>query len=85
VQYILENLRLTNLHVLLAKGQEENIIRAHLLKPTSRKEAKPMEKCKLCALQDTKPCYECNECLGGDDHFKQLPPEASKPEGSEKG
>nr|DAJ84991.1 MAG TPA: hypothetical protein [Caudoviricetes sp.] len=32
-----------------------------------------MEKCRFCALQDTKPCYECNECLGGDNHFRPLP------------
>lgn len=32
-----------------------------------------MEKCKFCALQKAKPCYECNECMGGDDHFKPCP------------
>jgi hypothetical protein len=43
VQYILENLRLTNLHALLAKGQEANIIRACLLRPANRKEVNPMD------------------------------------------
>lgn len=31
-----------------------------------------MEKCKNCALQDCKPCYECSACRGGDDHFRPL-------------
>ena len=28
-----------------------------------------MDKCKYCALQNCKPCYECSACKCGDDHF----------------
>ena len=29
-----------------------------------------MNKCGYCYLRDAKPCYECNLCMGGDNHFK---------------
>lgn len=32
-----------------------------------------MDKCKYCYLRDAKPCYECNMCRGGDDHFRPAP------------
>ena len=32
-----------------------------------------MDKCKKCALAGCKPCYECNMCMGGDDHFRPIP------------
>lgn len=32
-----------------------------------------VKKCSRCALKDCKPCYECNMCAGGDDHFRPLP------------
>lgn len=30
-------------------------------------------KCDLCALNESKPCYECNMCRGGYDHFRPIP------------
>ena len=30
-------------------------------------------KCNICALKDTKPCYECHMCMGGDSHFRPIP------------
>lgn len=45
-----------------------------------------MKKCKFCALQEAKPCYECNECMGGDNHFKPWPKpqeNACKPKANE--
>lgn len=32
-----------------------------------------MDKCKKCALAESKPCYECNMCMGGDNHFRPIP------------
>lgn len=32
-----------------------------------------MKKCEHCYLKDAKPCYECNTCMGGDDHFQPTP------------
>lgn len=40
--------------------------------PQPPKEAKKVSKCEQCALKGTKPCYECNLCMGGDSHFKPI-------------
>lgn len=38
-----------------------------------------MEKCKNCALKEAKPCYECNCCAGGDNHFRPIPQQKEPP------
>ena len=40
-----------------------------------------MTKCKICALQDAKPCMECSMCMSGDSHFMPLPKAQNKTNG----
>jgi len=42
-----------------------------------------MKKCEFCYLKDAKPCYECNTCAGGDDHFRPVPKQTQELEEKE--